>query len=160
MKKILFTIVFASSFLCSAQKVDFIEYNLDNGLHVILHQDNSAPVVSAVLQYHVGSKDEDEGKKGYAHLFEHMLGKETKNMDSGEWFKIYRSRGGSGNASTSVDLTSYYVTLPSNSLELALWRYSEIMLHPVIDQESVDIQREAVKEEKEIINLTVDFILF
>ena len=148
MKKILFIIVFASSFLCSAQKVDFIEYNLDNGLHVILHQDNSAPVVSAVLQYHVGSKDEDEGKKGYAHLFEHMLGKETKNMDSGEWFKIYRSRGGSGNASTSVDLTSYYVTLPSNSLELALWRYSEIMLHPVIDQESVDIQREAVKEEK------------
>ena len=77
-----------------------------------------------------------------------MLGKETKNMKSGEWYKIYRSRGGDGNASTSVDLTSYYVTLPSNSLELALWRYSEIMLHPIIDQETIDVQREAVKEEK------------
>tara|TARA_B100001996_G_scaffold335200_1_gene285771 strand:- start:1551 stop:2858 length:1308 start_codon:yes stop_codon:yes gene_type:complete len=148
MKKILFTIVCASSFLCNAQKVDFIEYDLDNGLHVILHQDNSAPVVSTVLQYHVGSKDEAYGIKGFAHLFEHMLGQETKNMKSGEWFKIYRARGGNGNASTSVDLTSYYVTLPSNSLELALWRYSEIMLHPVIDQKTIDVQREAVKEEK------------
>ena len=115
---------------------------------ILLHQDNSAPVVSTVLQYHVGSKDEYTGIKGFAHLFEHMLGKETKNMKSGEWYKIYRSRGGNGNASTSVDLTSYYVTLPSNSLELALWRYSEIMLHPVIDQETIDVQREAVKEEK------------
>ena len=148
MKKILFTIAFTSFFLTNAQKVDFIEYDLDNGLHVILHQDNSAPVISTVLQYHVGSKDEDDGIKGFAHLFEHMLGQETKNMKSGEWFKIYRARGGDGNASTSVDLTSYYVTLPSNSLELALWRYSEIMLHPIIDQKTIDVQREAVKEEK------------
>ena len=61
---------------------------MDNGLHVILHQDNSAPVVSTTLQYHVGSKDEDDGLKGFAHLFEHMLGKETKNMNSGEWGKF------------------------------------------------------------------------
>ena len=149
MKKILTNAFFALTFFASsAQEINIVEYDLDNGLHIILHQDNSAPVVSTVLQYHVGSKDEYTGIKGFAHLFEHMLGKETKNMKSGEWYKIYRSRGGNGNASTSVDLTSYYVTLPSNSLELALWRYSEIMLHPIIDQETIDVQREAVKEEK------------
>ena len=149
MKKILINAFFALTFFASsAQEINIVEYDLDNGLHIILHQDNSAPVVSTVLQYHVGSKDEYTGIKGFAHLFEHMLGKETKNMKSGEWYKIYRSRGGNGNASTSVDLTSYYVTLPSNSLELALWRYSEIMLHPIIDQETIDVQREAVKEEK------------
>tara|TARA_B100000767_G_scaffold134313_1_gene127447 strand:+ start:178 stop:1488 length:1311 start_codon:yes stop_codon:yes gene_type:complete len=149
MKKILGTAFLALTFYATnAQEINIVEYDLENGLHIILHQDNSAPVISTVLQYHVGSKDEDEGIKGFAHLFEHMLGQETKNMDSGDWFKIYRSRGGSGNASTSVDLTSYYVTLPSNSLELALWRYSEIMLHPVIDQKTIDVQREAVKEEK------------
>ena len=149
MKKILTNAFLAITFFASnAQEINIVEYDLDNGLHIILHQDNSAPVVSTVLQYHVGSKDEYTGIKGFAHLFEHMLGKETKNMKSGEWYKIYRSRGGNGNASTSVDLTSYYVTLPSNSLELALWRYSEIMLHPIIDQETIDVQREAVKEEK------------
>jgi len=149
MKKILTSTFLAITFFAlNAQEINIVEYDLDNGLHIILHQDNSAPVVSTVLQYHVGSKDEYTGIKGFAHLFEHMLGKETKNMKSGEWYKIYRSRGGNGNASTSVDLTSYYVTLPSNSLELALWRYSEIMLHPVIDQETIDVQREAVKEEK------------
>ena len=149
MKKILTNAFLATTFFAlNAQEINIVEYDLDNGLHIILHQDNSAPVVSTVLQYHVGSKDEYTGIKGFAHLFEHMLGKETKNMKSGEWYKIYRSRGGNGNASTSVDLTSYYVTLPSNSLELALWRYSEIMLHPVIDQETIDVQREAVKEEK------------
>ncbi len=149
MKKILTNAFLATTFFAlNAQEINIVEYDLDNGLHIILHQDNSAPVVSTVLQYHVGSKDEYTGIKGFAHLFEHMLGKETKNMKSGEWYKIYRSRGGNGNASTSVDLTSYYVTLPSNSLELALWRYSEIMLHPIIDQETIDVQREAVKEEK------------
>ncbi len=149
MKKILTNAFLAITFFAlNAQEINIVEYDLDNGLHIILHQDNSAPVISTVLQYHVGSKDEYTGIKGFAHLFEHMLGKETKNMKSGEWYKIYRSRGGNGNASTSVDLTSYYVTLPSNSLELALWRYSEIMLHPIIDQETIDVQREAVKEEK------------
>ena len=149
MKKLLTNVFVVLIFFTSnSQEINILEYDLDNGLHIILHQDNSAPVVSTVLQYHVGSKDEYSGIKGFAHLFEHMLGKETKNMKAGEWYKIYRSRGGNGNASTSVDLTSYYVTLPSNSLELALWRYSEIMLHPIIDQETIDVQREAVKEEK------------
>ena len=151
MKKIIaFSLLILIFNISYAQEIKLVEYDLENGLHVILHQDNSAPVISTTLQYHVGSKDEDDGLKGFAHLFEHMLGKETKNMESGQWGKIYSARGGSGNASTSVDLTNYYVTLPSNSLELALWRYSEIMLHPIIEQETIDIQREAVKEEKRL----------
>ena len=87
MKKILTNAFFALTFFASsAQEINIVEYDLDNGLHIILHQDNSAPVVSTVLQYHVGSKDEYTGIKGFAHLFEHMLGKETKNMKSGEWY--------------------------------------------------------------------------
>lgn len=131
-----------------SQSVEFEEYNLKNGLHIILHQDNSAPVVSTGLMFHVGAKNEDSNKTGFAHFFEHLLGKETKNMESGEWYKILSSNGGNGNAMTSVDMTYYYAVMPSNSLNLGLWRYSEIMLSPVIDQEGIDIQREAVKEEK------------
>ena len=131
-----------------SQSVEFEEYKLDNGLHIILHQDNSAPVVSTGLMFHVGAKNEDSKKTGFAHFFEHLLGKETKNMASGEWYKILSSNGGNGNAMTSVDMTYYYAVMPSNSLRLGLWRYSEIMLSPVIDQQGIDIQREAVKEEK------------
>lgn len=131
-----------------SQSVEFEEYKLDNGLHIILHQDNSAPVVSTGLMFHVGGKNEDSKKTGFAHFFEHLLGKETKNMASGEWYKILSSNGGNGNAMTSVDMTYYYAVMPSNSLRLGLWRYSEIMLSPVIDQQGIDIQREAVKEEK------------
>ena len=150
MKKLIFLsllcIIFFNSLL--SQSVEFEEYKLDNGLHIILHQDNSAPVVSTGLMYHVGAKNEDSNKTGFAHFFEHLLGKETKNMENGEWYKILSLNGGNGNAMTSVDMTYYYAVMPSNSLKLGLWRYSEIMLSPVIDQEGIDIQREAVKEEK------------
>tara|TARA_Y100000389_G_scaffold22690_1_gene19399 strand:+ start:618 stop:1934 length:1317 start_codon:yes stop_codon:yes gene_type:complete len=134
----------------NSQAVEFEQYKLDNGLTVILHKDNSAPVINTTLMFHVGAKNEENDKTGFAHFFEHLLGKETKNMKSGEWYKILSSNGGNGNAATSVDLTFYYATMPSNSLQLGLWRYSEIMLHPIIDQEGIDIQREAVKEEKRI----------
>jgi zinc protease len=133
-----------------SQSVEFEEYKLNNGLNIILHKDNSAPVINTTLMFHVGAKNEESDKTGFAHFFEHLLGKETKNMKSGEWYKILSSNGGNGNAATSVDLTYYYATMPSNSLKLGLWRYSEIMLHPIIDQEGIDIQREAVKEEKRI----------
>jgi zinc protease len=133
-----------------SQSVEFEEYKLNNGLNIILHKDNSAPVINTTLMFNVGAKNEESDKTGFAHFFEHLLGKETKNMKSGEWYKILSSNGGNGNAATSVDLTYYYATMPSNSLKLGLWRYSEIMLHPIIDQEGIDIQREAVKEEKRI----------
>ena len=80
MKKILFTIAFASFALVNAQEVDFVEYDLDNGLHVILHQDNRAPVITTSVLYHVGSKDEEEGRTGFAHMFEHLLFEGTENI--------------------------------------------------------------------------------
>ncbi len=131
-----------------AQEVEFTEYDLDNGLHVILHQDNTAPVVSVGVMYHVGSKNEEEGKSGFAHFFEHLLFEGTDNIERGEWFNIVAANGGSNNANTTEDRTYYYETFPSNNLELGLWMESERMLHPVINQVGVDTQNEVVKEEK------------
>lgn len=138
-------------FLCfigTAQEVEFMEYELDNGLDVILHQDNSAPVVTVGVMYHVGAKDEEVGRSGFAHFFEHLLFEGTENIERGEWFNIVGAQGGANNANTTQDRTYYYETFPSNSLELGLWMESERMLHPVINQIGVDTQNEVVKEEK------------
>ena len=134
--------------IASAQKVDFEEYTLDNGLHVILHNDSSAPVVVTSVMYHVGSKDENPERTGFAHFFEHLLFEGTQNIKRGEWFKIVTSNGGINNANTTDDRTYYYEVFPSNSLELGLWMESERMMHPVINQIGVDTQNEVVKEEK------------
>ncbi|WP_029037345.1 M16 family metallopeptidase [Salinimicrobium xinjiangense] len=134
----------------TAQEVEFVQYSLDNGLDVILHQDNTAPVVTTSVMYHVGSKDENPERTGFAHFFEHLLFEGTENIGKGEWFKIVSSNGGSNNATTSDDRTYYYENFPSNQLELGLWMESERMLHPVIDQQGVDTQNEVVKEEKRL----------
>lgn len=133
-----------------AQHIEFDEYTLDNGLHVILQQDKSAPVVTTSVMYHVGSKDENPDRTGFAHFFEHLLFEGTENIDRGEWFKIVSQNGGQNNANTSSDRTYYYEVFPSNNLQLALWMESERMLHPVINQVGVDTQREVVKEEKRL----------
>ena len=133
-----------------AQKVKFEEYDLDNGLHVILHQDKTAPVVTTSVMYHVGAKDENPDRTGFAHFFEHLLFEGTKNIKRGEWFKIVTSNGGTNNANTTDDRTYYYEVFPSNNLELGLWMESERMLHPVINQIGVDTQNEVVKEEKRL----------
>ncbi|MBW1295245.1 M16 family metallopeptidase [Aquimarina litoralis] len=132
----------------SAQEVEFTEYDLDNGLHVILHQENKAPVVTVGVMYHVGAKDEETGRTGFAHFFEHLLFEGTKNIERGKWFDIVSANGGRNNANTTQDRTYYYETLPSNNLELGLWMESERMLHPVINKIGVDTQNEVVKEEK------------
>ena len=141
-----------SAFLLSvsinAQQVTYEEYDLDNGLHVILHQDNSAPVVTTSVMYHVGGKDRTEGRTGFAHFFEHLLFEGTKNIPRGKWFEIVSSNGGTNNANTSQDRTYYYEVFPSNNLELGLWMESERLLHPIINQIGVDTQQEVVKEEK------------
>lgn len=134
--------------LTFAQEVEFTEYKLDNGLHVILHQDNSAPVVTTSVMYDVGGKDRINGKTGFAHFFEHLLFEGTENIGRGEWFSIVSSHGGSNNANTSNDRTYYYEVFPSNNLELGLWMESERLLHPIIGQEGVDTQNEVVKEER------------
>ena len=141
-------------FYAKAQQVEFEEFDLDNGLHVILHQDNTAPVVTVGVMYNVGGKDlggtAAAPRTGFAHFFEHLLFEGTKNIDRGEWFTIVSSNGGSNNANTSLDRTYYYEVFPSNNLELGLWMESERMLHPVIDQVGVDTQNEVVKEEKRL----------
>ncbi len=134
----------------SAQKVDFEEYNLDNGLHVILQNDPSAPVVITSVMYHVGAKDENPERTGFAHFFEHLLFEGTENIERGEWFKIVTANGGTNNANTTEDRTYYYEVFPSNNLELGLWMESERMRHPVINQIGVDTQNEVVKEEKRL----------
>jgi predicted Zn-dependent peptidase len=134
--------------IASAQKVDFEEYDLDNGMHVILHNDPSAPVVVTSVMYHVGAKDENPERTGFAQFFEHLLFEGTKNIKRGEWMKIVSSNGGVNNANTTDDRTYYYEVFPSNNLELGLWMESERMMHPVINQIGVDTQNEVVKEEK------------
>ena len=144
------TFLFLSATAINAQKVTFEEYDLPNGLHVILHQDNSAPVVITSVMYHVGAKDEQPDRTGMAHFFEHLLFEGTKNIKKGEWFKIVSSNGGKNNANTTDDRTYYYEVFPSNNLQLGLWMESERMLHPVINQGGVDTQNEVVKEEKRL----------
>lgn len=152
MKKRLFYLAFLafSVITVNAQKVEFEEYDLDNGLHVILHKDNTAPVVSTSVMYHVGAKDEDPERTGFAHFFEHLLFEGTQNIERGEWFNIVSSNGGSNNANTTDDRTYYYEVFPSNNVELGLWMESERMLHPIINQIGVDTQNEVVKEEKRL----------
>jgi predicted Zn-dependent peptidase len=133
-----------------AQKVAFEEYDLANGMHVILHNDPSAPVVVTSVMYHVGAKDEQPDRTGFAHFFEHLLFEGTENIKRGEWFKIVTSNGGTNNANTTEDRTYYYEVFPSNNLELGLWMESERLMHPVINQIGVDTQNEVVKEEKRL----------
>lgn len=134
----------------TAQKVTFEEFDLDNGMHVILHNDNSAPVVITSVMYHVGAKDEQPDRTGFAHFFEHLLFEGTQNIKRGEWFKIVTSNGGTNNANTTDDRTYYFEVFPSNNLELGLWMESERLMHPVINQIGVDTQNEVVKEEKRL----------
>lgn len=150
MKKSILTLASVAMLVIStnAQKVEFEEYKLDNGMHVILHQDKSAPVIITSVMYGVGGKDGDRKRTGFAHFFEHLLFEGTENIARGEWMKIVSSNGGKVNANTSQDRTYYYEIFPSNKLELGLWMESARLLHPIVSQEGVDTQNEVVKEEK------------
>ena len=151
MKNVLVALfLLGSSAAITAQQVAYEEYDLDNGLHVILHQDNGAPVVVTSVMYHVGSKDENPEKTGFAHFFEHLLFEGTENIQRGDFFKIVTANGGYNNANTTQDRTYYYELFPSNSLELGLWLESERLLHPVINQIGVDTQKEVVQEERRL----------
>ena len=147
MKNILLALLFLPISFFS-QQVEFTEFKLDNGLHVILHQDNTAPVVITSVMYNVGGKDREKGLTGFAHFFEHLLFEGSENIERGEFMKIIPANGGTFNAYTSNDETYYYEIFPSNKLELGLWMESERMLHPVIDEVGVETQNEVVKEEK------------
>ncbi len=134
----------------SAQKIAYTDFKLKNGLQVILHQDKSAPVVAVSVMFHVGSKDEQPNRTGFAHFFEHLLFEGSANIKKGEFQNIVSANGGQNNANTSVDRTFYFEIFPSNQLETGLWLESERMLHPVINEIGVKTQNEVVKEEKRL----------
>lgn len=152
MHKKLLSLFLASMFgsAMAQSKIEFEEYDLDNGLHVILHEDHSTPIVAVSVLYHVGSKNEKEGRSGFAHFFEHLMFEGSPNIDRGEYMKIVSANGGALNANTSFDRTYYYEILPSNQLELGLWLESERMLQATVDIDGVNTQREVVKEEKRL----------
>jgi len=126
------------------------QYELGNGLRVVLNEDHSAPLVAVNLWYHVGSKNEHPGRTGFAHLFEHMLFSGSEHVGNNEHFRYIQSVGGVLNGTTSFDRTNYFETLPSNYLALGLWLESDRMgfFLPALTQEKFDIQREVVKEER------------
>ncbi len=133
--------------LASGRDISFTEYTLNNGLHVILHADNTTPNVVVNIMYHVGAKNEQPEKTGFAHFFEHLMFEGSKNINRGEFAEIVEQAGGSLNAFTSFDVTNYFVLLPSNQLELGLWLESERLLHPVIDSIGIATQKDVVTEE-------------
>ncbi len=152
MKKIVFYCAFTAvaAMAIAQQKVVYTEYKLKNGLPVVLHQDKSAPVVAVSVMYHVGSKDEQPNRTGFAHFFEHLLFEGSENIKRGEFMKIVSANGGQNNANTSQDRTFYYEVFPSNQLATGLWLESERMMHPIINQIGVKTQNEVVKEEKRL----------
>jgi zinc protease len=128
--------------------ITFVEYDLPNGLHVILHQDRSAPIVAQVVAYHVGSKNEKPDRTGFAHFFEHLMFEGSPNIPRGEFSKMVQNAGGNLNAFTSFDQTVYFITAPANQIELIMWMESERMLHLKVDSTGVETQRGVVKEER------------
>ncbi|MEP7143269.1 MAG: pitrilysin family protein [Ferruginibacter sp.] len=147
---IFYLLLVMTTLSATAQKVAYTEYNLKNGLHVILHQDKTAPVVAVSVMYHVGSKDEQTNRTGFAHFFEHLLFEGSENIKRGEFMKIVSSNGGQNNANTTQDRTFYYEVFPSNQLATGIWLESERMMHPVINEIGVKTQNEVVKEEKRL----------
>ncbi len=130
--------------------VPVTEFTLDNGLHVILHQDHRVPLVVTNIWYFVGSSHEKPGRTGFAHLFEHLLFEGSRNVQEGEFDTLLEEAGGDNNGSTNTDRTNYWITLPANSLELALFLESDRMgfLLDAMSPEVVDGQREVVKNER------------
>ncbi len=135
-------------------RIDFDTYSLPNGLRVILHEDKKLPVVHVNLWYHVGSKNENPGKTGFAHLFEHMMFEGSRNV-KGEYVSLMERAGanissGGINGTTNFDRTNYFETVPAGSLELVLWAESDRMAYllDAVNQENLDNQRDVVKNER------------
>jgi zinc protease len=126
------------------------KYTLANGLEVILHEDHSAPVVAVNTYYKVGSGDEQRGRTGFAHLFEHIMFMGSENVPVGAFDQWLEAAGANNNGSTNQDRTNYYEWMPSNALPLALWLEADRMgfLLPTMDQAKLDLQRDVVKNER------------
>jgi zinc protease len=126
------------------------EYRLENGLRVVLNRDMAVPVVAIAVYYDVGSRNEREGRTGFAHLFEHMMFQGSANVPKAGHFQHIMKAGGTMNGTTSSERTNYFETLPANQLPLGLWLESDRMRSLAVTQENLDNQRDAVKEEKRL----------
>lgn len=129
-------------------EIEFKFHTLSNGLKVFLHRNTKIPVVSVHTMFHVGSKYEEDGKSGLAHLFEHLMFEGSPNVKPGQFDLMLQNRGGNSNAYTSYDVTSYHMTVPSNELEFALWLDSDRYTGFNVSEESLEIQKDVVLEEK------------
>lgn len=134
--------------LAQYKPLTFTEYDLPNGLHVILHEDHSAPVVATVLHYKVGSRDEDPARTGFAHFFEHLMFESTDKIERASIDKMVNGAGGELNAFTSNDQTVYHFVLPSNQVRLGLWIEAQRMRKLNVNSIGVETQRGVVKEER------------
>src|SRR5215213_5512702 len=131
-------------------RVDFKETTLKNGLRVITVEDHSAPVVATSVTYNVGSRNERQGRTGFAHLFEHMMFKGSENVGAGEHFVLVFNNGGNMNGTTNEDRTNYFEALPANQLDLAFFLEADRMKSLAITKENLDNQRNAVQEERRL----------
>lgn len=146
--RILLLLAYGIGLHAAGNQIDFREFDLENGLHVIMHKDNSTPIVAINITYHVGSKNEQPDRTGFAHFFEHLMFEGSEYVRRGEFDNYIQNAGGVNNAGTSFDYTQYYDILPSNQLKLGLWLESERLLHLRIDSTGVETQRNVVKEER------------
>lgn len=147
---------FCSSF-ATARQYDFQRFKLDNGMTVISLEDHSCPVVAVQVWYHVGSKDEDPLRQGFAHMFEHMMFRGTDKLGPEDHFNYIRRTGGNCNAFTSFDNTTYVNSLPSNQLELVMWLEAERLAFLKIDEESFHKERAVVEEERRMGSLNTPY---
>ena len=129
-------------------KLDYKMTTLENGLKVVLLEDHSTPIVHAELWYHVGSKNEKKGRTGFAHLFEHMMFKGSKNVEPEGHPSRISSIGGQSNASTNEDATIFWETFPAQYLPMVLWLEADRMATLRIDEKVFETEREVVKEER------------
>jgi zinc protease len=130
--------------------IPFEKYKLKNGMRVVLSRDTAVPVIALYVIYDVGSRSEEKGRTGFAHLFEHMMFEGSANIKKGEHFKYVQANGGQMNGSTHPDYTDYFETMPSNKLALALWLESDRMRSLAITAENLKDQQEAVKQERRL----------
>lgn len=155
--KFFFPLVVCALAVLSAQaqaprnvRVDFKETTLKNGLRVITVEDHSAPVIALSITYNVGSRNERQGRTGFAHLFEHMMFKGSENVGSGEYYMLIFNNGGNMNGTTNEDRTNYFAVLPANQLDMALFLESDRMKSLAITKDNLDNQRNAVQEERRL----------
>ena len=153
MIKFSFCLLFTAALAAAAPPkihIPIEKYKLDNGLRVILSEDNTLPVVAVYVVYDVGSRSEEKGRSGFAHLFEHMMFEGSANVKKGEHFRFVESNGGSLNGSTHTDYTNYFETLPANKLAVGLWLESDRMRSLAVTAENLANQKEAVKQERRL----------